>query len=127
MKTLAELLTSANSGVAQIKFQNEMIAQAVQKVAEEKQKAMMEDCVGLVNLATSSVSGRVTALRNIRKQEEAAKKDLEDVNKAITHFDKTGNPLPFLKVIGAINQIRNFCGKAGIPVPPDNDDAYKFE
>ena len=99
---------------------------AVAKNAEAKQNALQGQLVKILEDVDHNTQEAVAIVRQYKKNLEVARKRLESIVEAGEHFRKTGNPLPFFKLIGSYRPIADFCNSIGISVPDENDSAWKL-
>jgi hypothetical protein len=96
-------------------FTNEAMVAAVKKAQEAKQVRAAEQSASLLADLDKHNNNRLQALRSIRKQERAAKEQLDSFKEAAQHFLDTGNFGPLYKFMPA--DVNRVCQALGVDIP----------
>ncbi len=98
MFTLSDLVNASHKEEKHV-FTSPVLAEAMKKLNEEKEKEVGVKCAQLIKNFLSQLEIAVTELRRMRKLESDAAKKVKSIDRAIKFFGETGNPLPVFKAM----------------------------
>lgn len=101
------------------------VAAAAKKHREQATERLQEQLIGLIDVCETALGEGKVNLQRVRKQEKAAKADLQKVGDAVEYFKKSGNPLPFFRVTNDSYGAERFCTRIGVPVPEHDDKLWE--
>ena len=104
-----------------------MMKEAAEKSAADKKERLLNVLVSTRTQVTNLIQAKVQELRKIRERERACLKQLEDMNNASNHFNKTANPLPFYLATNAVLEARSFCMSVGVELPSMDDKMWQIQ
>lgn len=100
-------------------FTNEAMKEAVKKAQEQKQVRAAEQSASLLSDLDKHNNGLLATLRNLRKQERAAKEKLDNFKEAAQWFLDSGNFGPLYKFMPY--EVQRVCGTLGVDLPTEEE------
>ena len=82
------------------KVENSLVKDAMAAHAAKKKEKVQNEIIQVLSLAETVKDQQIVAIRTARKAEAAAKKKLDDLDKARAYAEKTGNFCPLLRRMG---------------------------
>jgi hypothetical protein len=111
----SSLFAQDSTFVGSFTFQNEAMSQALKKAQEAKTQRLAETAASLFENIERTNTLKLTALRNVRKQEKAAKEALDNFTEAVQCFMDTGNFGPLYPYMP--HEVSMICSKLGVDLP----------
>lgn len=128
MKTLSQLLAAAllvrTNGYV---VSNDIMAEAVNKEAEEKKERVIAHVRQYISLSTQTLKSNVDLLRAYRRQEKEQKEKVAKMDRAVRYFLETGNPLPYFFVTSSHRQAIYFCNEVGMEMPAWDEKTADYQ